>query len=90
MDPLLRFISQFGSSAELRSLSAVELRQAMQDAGLSEEAMAAILTGNRADLTQLLRTSGDIVCCILPEQPDEEEPEQEGDVPEEPPKALAC
>lgn len=77
MSQLLQFLTSLGSSAELRSLTATELQQKMQEQGLSEQEIAVILSGDRNAIAQLVRTNGDIVCCVVtPEQP-EDEPEDE-------------
>ena len=66
MSNLLNFISSFGSSAELRSLSAEALQHRMQQEGLTAQEIEVLLSGNSAAVASLVRTSGDIVCCILP------------------------
>lgn len=79
MSNLLSFISSFGSSAELRSLSTAELRQRMEQQGLTEQEIQVILSGDRNAIVTLVKTSGDIVCCVIPQTPDEEEPEEDDD-----------
>lgn len=84
MSNLLSFITSFGSSAELRSLNTEELRQRMEQLGLTEQEIQVILSGDRNAITTLVKTSGDIVCCIIPQTPDEEdEPEEDDDKKEE-------
>jgi hypothetical protein len=77
MSSLLSFISSFGSSAELRSLSPEQLRERMEQQGLSAEEISVILSGDRAAIANMVKTSGDIVCCVLPDTPDDEEPDDE-------------
>lgn len=77
MSNLLSFITSFGSSAELRSLSPEQLRERMEQQGLSAEEISVILSGDRAAIATMVKTSGDIVCCILPDSPDDKEPDQE-------------
>lgn len=77
MSNLLSFITSFGSSAELRSLSPEQLRERMEQQGLSTEEISVILSGDRAAIATMVKTSGDIVCCILPDSPDDKEPDQE-------------
>jgi len=69
MSHLLNFISSFGSSAELRTLPVAELRQRMQAFGLTAQEITVFLSGDRHAVAEMLKTSGDIVCCIVPEQP---------------------
>lgn len=69
MSHLLNFISSFGSSAELRTMPVAQLRQQMQAFGLSAAEIAVFLSGDRHAVAEMLKTSGDIVCCIVPEQP---------------------
>ena len=83
MSNLLNFISSFGSSAELRSLTPDALRQKMVQCELTEQEIAVILAGDRNAVAQLVRTSGDIVCCVVPEKPDDEEPAEQDDGEEE-------
>lgn len=84
MDHLLKFISTFATSAELRSLSTSKLKDRMIECGLSSEEMNAILSGNKDELARMMRTSGDIVCCVIaPEQPADTEDEQENTEPKE-------
>lgn len=77
MSNLLSFITSFGSSAELRSLSPEQLRERMEQQGLSAEEISVILSGDRAAIATMVKTSGDIVCCILPDKPDDKEPDDE-------------
>ncbi|WP_337878686.1 hypothetical protein [Rheinheimera sp.] len=77
MSQLLQFLTSLGSSAELRSLNADQLQQKMQEQGLSQQEMAVILSGDRNAIAQLVRTNGDIVCCII--VPDDQEDESEDD-----------
>lgn len=87
MSNLLSFITSFGSSAELRSLSPEQLSERMEQQGLSAEEISVILSGDRAAIATMVKTSGDIVCCIVPETPDDKEPEDE-DESEEQPKSI--
>lgn len=77
MSNLLSFITSFGSSAELRSLSPEQLSERMEQQGLSAEEISVILSGDRAAIATMVKTSGDIVCCILPDKPDDQEPDDE-------------
>ncbi len=77
MSNLLSFITSFGSSAQLRSLSPEQLRECMEQQGLSAEEISVILSGDRSAIATMVRTSGDIVCCILPDKPDDQEPDDE-------------
>lgn len=77
MSHLLQFLTSLGSSAELRSLTAAELQQKMHEQGLSEQEIAVVLSGDRNAIAQLVRTNGDIVCCII--VPDDQEDESEDD-----------
>lgn len=82
MHDLLSFITSFGSSAELRSLSHEQLRERMEQQGLTAEEISVILSGDRKAIATMVKTSGDIVCCVLPDKPDDEEPtddEEEND-----------
>lgn len=89
MSRLLSFISSFGSSAELRSLSPELLRQRMEQQGLTEQEIQLILSGDRKAIATLVKTSGDIVCCIThPTPDDEDEPDQEEQPEDENKKAL--
>lgn len=77
MSNLLSFITSFGSSAELRSLSPEQLRERMEQQGLTEQEISVILSGDRAAIATMVKTSGDIVCCVVPEKPDDQEPDDE-------------
>ncbi len=79
MTNLLSFISSFGSSAELRALDPAALRARMEAAGLTGQEIAVILSGDRNAIAQMVKTSGDIVCCILPDNPDDEEQDDDKD-----------
>lgn len=79
MSNLLSFITSFGSSAQLRSLSPEQLRERMEQQGLSAEEISVILSGDRAAIATMVKTSGDIVCCIVPDSPDEEDESPEKD-----------
>lgn len=84
MSNLLSFITSFGSSAELRSLNAEDLRQRMEQHGLTEQEIQVILSGDRNAIATLVKSGGDIVCCVIPQTPDEEdEPEEDDDKKEE-------
>lgn len=74
MSNLLNFITSFGSSAQLRSLSPEQLRERMEQQGLTEQEIRVILSGDRNAIAKLVKTNGDIVCCVVPETPDDEEP----------------
>lgn len=73
MSNLLSFISSFGSSAELRSLSPEQLRQRMQQQGLTEQEINVVLSGDRAAIATLVKTNGDIACCILQAEPEKKQ-----------------
>ncbi|MCA1931476.1 hypothetical protein [Rheinheimera sp.] len=77
MSNLLSFITSFGSSAELRSLSPEQLSERMEQQGLSAEEISVILSGDRAAIATMVKTSGDIVCCVVPEKPDDQEPDDD-------------
>ncbi len=77
MSNLLSFITSFGSSAQLRSLSPEQLRERMEQQGLTKQEMNVILSGDRNAIATMVKTSGDIVCCVVPEKPDDEEPDEE-------------
>jgi hypothetical protein len=77
MSNLLSFITSFGSSAELRSLSSEQLRERMEQQGLTEQEISVILSGDRSAIAALVKTNGDIVCCVVPEKPDDQEPADE-------------
>ncbi|MDX1571623.1 MAG: hypothetical protein R3200_14175 [Xanthomonadales bacterium] len=77
MSNLLSFITSFGSSAELRSLSEEELRAIMAEHGLSREEQEAILSGDATRITEIARTPGDIKCCVAPQEPDDDEDDEE-------------
>ncbi len=77
MTNLLSFISSFGSSAELRALDPAALRIRMEAAGLTEQEIVVILSGDRNAIAQMVKTSGDIVCCVVPETPEDDEDEQD-------------
>jgi hypothetical protein len=74
MSNLLSFITSFGSSAELRSLSTEQLRERMEQQGLTEQEIQVILSGDRKAIATMVKTNGDIFCCVLPDKPDDEEP----------------
>ncbi|MFC4655063.1 MULTISPECIES: hypothetical protein [Rheinheimera] len=83
MSKLLHFITSFASSAELRVLSQEELRVKMELDGLSDAEISAILSGDKARIAQLVKSAGDIVCCIIaPDQPEEEPLEEDVPAPE--------
>ena len=73
MSNLLSFISSFGSSAELRSLNPEQLRERMQQQGLTEQEINVVLSGDRTAIATMVKTNGDIACCILPPKPDKQE-----------------
>lgn len=69
MSQMLNFISSFGSSAELRSLPVAELTARMQAFGLNAAEIQVLLSGDRHAVAEMMKTSGDIVCCVVPEKP---------------------
>jgi len=77
MSNLLNFITSFGSSAELRSLTPEQLRERMEQQGLGVEEINVILSGDRSAIATMVKTNGDIVCCVVPDKPDDEEPDEE-------------
>jgi hypothetical protein len=79
MSSFLSFITSFGSSAELRSLSPEQLRERMQQQGLTEQEISVILSGDRSAIATMVKTSRDIVCLILPTEPDKKENEDESE-----------
>lgn len=88
MTNLLSFISSFGSSAELRALDPAALRARMEAAGLTEQEIAVILSGDRNAIAQMVKTSGDIVCCVVPETPEDDEDEQDDEEQDKVRKAV--
>lgn len=70
MSNLLSFISSFGSSAELRSLSPEQLRDRMQQQGLTQQEINVVLSGDRNAVATMVKTSGDIRCCVVPPEPE--------------------
>lgn len=74
---MLDFVSKLGSSARLRAMSDAELKAEMDAAELPQELQHAILSRDTDALVKVLRTSGDIVCCVAPDKPDEDEQEDE-------------
>lgn len=79
MSQLLEFITSFGTSAELRALSKEQLIKVMQDFELSDDEQNAILSGDAARIAEMARTSGDIKCCVVPQEPDDESEEEPAD-----------
>ncbi len=73
MSNLLSFISSFGSSAELRSLSPEQLREHMQQQGLTAQEINVVLSGDRTAIATMVKTSGDITCCVVPPQPEKKQ-----------------
>ncbi len=88
MTNLLSFISSFGSSAELRALDPAALRARMEAAGLTGQEIAVILSGDRNAIAQMVKTSGDIVCCVVPETPEDDEDEQDDEEQDKVRKAV--
>lgn len=62
---LINFISRFGTSAELRSLSHDALINEMQDAGLTQDEMQIILSGDQKDIVKQLNNAEDIVAAVI-------------------------
>ncbi len=90
MDNLLAFLNSVGTSAALRSMDSVQLEQAMRKHGLSELQIRTILQGNVAEIAKMMKTSGDIVCLILPSEPDKQPDEDEEDKEEPADKIKAA
>ncbi|RVT45588.1 hypothetical protein EMM73_12840 [Rheinheimera sediminis] len=90
MSNLLSFITSFGSSAELRSLNPEQLRERMEQQGLTEQQISVILSGDRNAIATMVKTSGDIVCCVLPDKPDDQEPDDEEEKDQKPQSLKAA
>jgi hypothetical protein len=90
MSNLLNFITSFGSSAELRSLNPEQLRERMEQQGLTAEEINVILSGDRSAIATMVKTNGDIVCCVVPDKPDDEEPDEEEEKDQKPQSLRAA
>ncbi len=73
MSNALNFLTRMGSSARLRGLSREALIEEMSAAGLSAALQQAVLRQDRAELVRQLKTSGDVVCMVMLDVPDDHE-----------------
>ncbi len=77
MKNALQFLTEMGSSLRLRQMSRSELKAAMDAAGIDDELQVAVLDNDTDAIVEKLRTSGDIICLIAPDRPDEDEDDSE-------------
>jgi hypothetical protein len=78
---IIDFLEKLGHQAELRGASAVELEQALAEAGIEPHLWAAILDMNQSRFESLLGARANVCCLIY--SPDEKEDEEEEEVEEE-------
>lgn len=51
----------------------------MEQQGLTEQEIQVILSGDRNAIAALVKTSGDIVCCVVQAEPDKKEADKNDD-----------
>lgn len=75
MSNLVKFATEFGSSARLRAMSAEQLTEEMQRYQLTEQEQQAVLSQDAAALSKL--ENGNIYCLLFIEEPEDVTPEVE-------------
>ena len=73
MSNVIDFLERLGKDADLRYAPHPELDHAMQEAQMSPEVRAALISGDQHSLEKLLGVSANVCCAIhVPLQEDEE------------------
>ena len=84
MTDIIDFLEKLGQDAQLRHAGCGEIREALADARIDEAPAAAILAGDERRLAILLGARTDLNCLVFaPRRVPEEEPDKEGEVPEQ-------
>lgn len=68
---LVTFLEQLGASGQRADRSRQDVLRAAEAAGLSEEQIAAIVSGDSARIARMLDAPPEIICFLVPAEDDE-------------------